>query len=193
MRHVLAGWIGSLVAGGALLVVTAPARADSLSLDLNDDAARVTFERPFAASKTRIDGSWLHHQERGDALSLGLHITGNAASQARPVNAGLGGRVYYVNADRADVDGVVLAVGGFVDGKLPNYDRIGFGAHVYFAPDVLAFGDASQFTDLSVHASYSVLRQGEVYLGLRNVQGEFDNRGDVTIDTGLMLGFRLNF
>lgn len=169
------------------------AAADSLALDLNDDAARLTFEHPFAQRNIRVDGSWLHHQDRGDAVAVGFHVTGNAATAARPVNAGLGGRLYYVNADRANADGALLGLGGFFDAKLPDYDRIGFGGHLYFAPDVLAFGDAKDFFDISVHASYAVLRQGDVYLGLRNVQGEFKNAGDVTVDTGLMLGFRLNF
>lgn len=177
----------------AVLLVSPGAGADSLSLDLNDDAARVTYERPFSARKTRVDASWLHHQDRGDVLAVGFHITGNAATQARPINAGLGGRLYFIDAKRADADGAVLGIGGFFDAKLPDYDRIGFGGHLYFAPDVLAFGDADDFFDVSLHASYAVLRQGDIYLGVRNVQGSFEDGGDVTIDTGLMLGFRLNF
>lgn len=181
------------IAVTVLTVAGTGASADTLDLDLNDDAARVTFAHPYEARKTRVDASWLHHQDRGDVLSLGFHITGNAATQARPINAGIGGRVIYMDADGVDLSGSALAVGGFFDAKMPNYDRIGVGGHLYYAPDVLAFGDASEYVDISIKATYAVLRQGDVYLGLRNVRGEFDQRGAQSFDTGLHLGFRLNF
>ncbi|MFK8014683.1 MAG: YfaZ family outer membrane protein [Gammaproteobacteria bacterium] len=169
------------------------AQADRLDLDLNDDAARLTYSHPFEARKTQIDGSWLHHQDRGDVVAVGFHITGNAASQERPINAGLGGRVMYLDASGFDATGSALAVGGFFDAKIPNYNRFGVGGHLYFAPDVLAFGDSSEVLDLSVHGSYSILRQGEVYVGLRNVRSDFKGGGSLNFDTGLHVGFRLNF
>lgn len=182
------------VAVAVLAAFAAPATAaDSLSLDINDDAARLTWNHAYPARNMAADLSVLHHQDRGTALSAGFHITGNAASESRPVNAGIGGRLYYVDADRANRDGTALAVGGFFDAKLPNWDRVGFGGHLYYAPDVLGFGDLEELTDLSLHVSYSVVREGDIYLGVRNVKGDFTNRGDVTIDTGMFVGFRLNF
>lgn len=179
---------------GAMLVAAVSAHADRLDLDLNGDAARLTYAHPFEARKTSLDASLLHHQDRGDVLAVGFHITGNAATQERPVNAGLGGRLYYADADGLqDGSGGALAVGGFFDAKIPNYNRFGVGGHAYFAPDVLAFGDATQVIDISVHASYAVLRQGDVYVGVRNVNVDYDEAGSRTFDTGFHIGFRLNF
>ncbi len=176
-----------------LTLAGASATADTLDLDLNDDAARVTYAHAYEVRKTRVDASWLHHQDRGDVLSLGFHITGNAATQERPVNAGIGGRVIYMDAEGVDLSGSALAVGGFFDAKIPSYNRIGIGGHLYYAPDVIAFGDATEFVDVSIQATYAVLRQGDVYLGLRSVRGEFDQGGSQSFDTGLHIGFRLNF
>lgn len=167
--------------------------ADQLALDLNDDAARLTFAHPFEARKTQVDASWLHHQDRGDVLAVGFHLTGNAATQARPINAGVGGRIMYVDADGSSRSGGGLALGGFFDAKIPEYNRIGLGGHIYYAPDVLAFGDAKDVLDISVHASYAILRDGDLYVGLRNVKSDFDGGGTQTFDTGLHVGFRLNF
>ena len=75
----------------------------------------------------------------------------------------------------------------------PTYDRVGFGGHVYYAPDVLGFGDVDDLVDISARVTWSVLREGDVYLGVRNVKGDFGNRGEATLDTGLHIGFILNF
>ncbi|MFK7888428.1 MAG: YfaZ family outer membrane protein [Gammaproteobacteria bacterium] len=186
-------WTQLAALGVASLAATS-AQADRLDLDLNDDAARLTYSRAIEARKISIDGSWLHHQDRGDVIAAGFHITGNAATQERPVNAGLGGRLMYADASGfSDGSGGGIAIGGFFDAKIPNYNRFGVGGHAYFAPDVLAFGDATQLLDISLHASYSVLRQGDVYVGIRNVNVDFDDAGSQTFDTGLHIGFRLNF
>ena len=72
-------------------------------------------------------------------------------------------------------------------------NRFGLGADLYIAPDVLAFGDAEQYLQISGHVSYNVIRDGHVFLGVRNVKGEFDDSPDITFDTGLHIGFRLKF
>jgi hypothetical protein len=192
--RILSRWLKTALLGG-VCAMALTAKADRLDLDLNDDAARLTFSHPFEARKTSVDASWLHHQDRGDVLAVGFHITGNAATQERPVNAGLGGRLVYADASNFgdDPNGGAIAIGGFFDAKIPNYNRFGVGGHAYFAPDVLTFGDATQVLDISVHASYSVLRQGDIYVGLRNLNVDFDQSGSRTFDTGLHIGFRLNF
>ena len=192
--------VGNFVTFGRAMAVLAAApglaavaAADTLSLDLNNDAARLSYAHTVEGRNMRLDASWLHHQDNGDVLSTGFHVTGNAATESRPVNAGVGGRVYYVDSDAADADGTALAIGGFFDAKLPTYDRIGFGGHAYYAPDVLAFGDADDLLDISVHASYSIVRQADAYAGLRSVKADFDGGGEVTIDTGLFVGVTLKF
>ncbi len=198
MTRRMVGTIRTRGLAALLLCATLPfgsaARGDnSLSLDLNDDAARLTYARTLDNDTMRVDASWLHHQDNGNAASVGFHITGNAATESRPVNAGIGGRLYLVDAEDADADGQALAVGGFFEAKLPTYDRVGFGGHVYYAPDVLGFGDVDDLFDISARVTWSVLREGDVYLGVRNVKGDFGNRGEATLDTGLHIGFILNF
>lgn len=186
----------TLVAGIFVVFSHHSAHADSLSLDLNDDAARISWASLREPRNIRFDASLLHHQDRGNVVSGGFHITGNAATQSRPINAGLGGRLYWAGSDSSisgDRDGFALAVGGFFEAKVPNYDRLGFGGHVYFAPDVLAFGDMKQLSDISFFGSYSVLRQGDIYLGIRNVKADYSGLGDFTFDTGVHVGFTLNF
>ncbi len=205
---------------GAAAATPVFAQDSSVSLDLNDDAVRLSWQQFRPERQFSFEASAFNHQDRGTIATVGFHITGNAATKARPISAGLGGRLVYADAERIAGTGVIvdpaldplsvpgngiiatgissqngyaLAVGGFFRGQIPNYDRIGFGGHLYFAPDVLAFGDMEEFSDLWLYGSYSVLRNGDLYIGARSLKADFKGRGDYNFDTGLHAGFTLKF
>lgn len=194
----------SSLALSAITMAPVYAQESSISLDLNDDAVRLSWQQFRPTRQLSYGASAFNHQDRGTVLTAGFHITGNAATKARPINAGLGGRIVYADAESIgnstspglsipSENGYALAVGGFFKGQIPNYDRIGFGGHVYFAPDVLAFGDMEEFVDLWLYGSYSVLRNGDVYIGGRSLKADYSGRGDYNFDTGLHAGFILKF
>jgi hypothetical protein len=58
---------------------------------------------------------------------------------------------------------------------------------------VLSFGDSDEFYEVEAWAGYSVLRDGEVYLGWRRIKTDFDDDGDTMIDTGFHVGLRVRF
>ena len=177
----------------ALLLCCPLAVANGLDLNVNNDAVRLTADFDLSNNLV-VDGSWLHHQDRGNVLGAGLHLTGAATGGSNPVHAGLGGRLLWVDSDVGNRDdGQVLAIGGFVTYTLPDYNRFVVGGSLYYAPDVLSFGDATRYTEYNAWAGYSVLRQGQVYLGVRGVSADFKRSDSVTIDTGLHLGLRLRF
>ncbi len=196
----------------AAVMVAAPTFSDSLDLNLNDDAARLTFARAIYDEKLEFDAGWLHHQDRGDLLSVSLGRIGEAGGGSQSVTAAIGGRLYAMSPDLVnpgmveelvgdavilrpidtDQDGFALGVGGFFRMKLAGYDRIGFSGHGYFAPDVLAFGDSKDLIEVAGRVTYSIIREADVYLGIRYIKAGFEDI-DVSYDTGLHLGIRLEF
>ncbi|MEM7081956.1 MAG: YfaZ family outer membrane protein [Pseudomonadota bacterium] len=205
-------WVskGAMAAAVSLSLVgsmAASAQTATLGLDINDDAVRLSWQQSPSTRQIAFGASAFNHQDRGTVITGDFHIIGNAATKARPVAAGLGGRVVYANTDLDNLptiaivpppsspteDGYALSIGGYFSGQLPNYDRIGYGGHLYFSPDVLAFGDLEEFADLWLYGSYSVLRNGDVYIGARTLKGDFKLRGDFNFDTGVHIGFRLKF
>jgi hypothetical protein len=176
-----------------LLAFSPAVAANGLDLNVSDNAARITVE--FDLSNNLVaDGSWFHHQDRGNVLGGGLHVTGAATGGRDPLRAGLGGRLLWVDSSIKGKDsGQVLPIGGFVNYTLPEYNRFVLGGSVYFAPDVLSFGDVTQYLEYNAWAGYSVLRQGQIYLGLRGIRAEFEESPSVTLDNGLHLGLRLQF
>ena len=177
----------------AMILFSPLVAANGLDLNLNNDAARLTGE--FDLSNNLVaDASWLHHQDRGNVAGGGLHLTGDATGGRNPVRAGLGGRLLWLDSDVGNRDdGQALAIGGFMAYTLPEYDRFAVGGSLYYAPDVLSFGDATRYTEYNAWAGYSVLREGQVYLGVRGVSADFKRSNSVTIDTGLHVGLRLRF
>lgn len=177
----------------ALLAFSPAVAANGLDLNVSDHAARITAEFDFSNNLV-ADGSWFHHQDRGNVLGAGLHVTGAASGGRDPLRAGLGGRLLWVDSSIKGKDsGQVLPIGGFVNYTLPEYNRFVLGGSLYFAPDVLSFGDVTQYLEYNAWAGYSVLRQGQIYLGLRGIRAEFERSPSVTFDNGLHLGLRLRF
>ncbi|MEN7343793.1 MAG: YfaZ family outer membrane protein [Pseudomonadota bacterium] len=180
----------------AVLILAATAssgHAAELDLNLNDDAARLSFASDVTARKLRYDIGWLHHQDRGDVIHAGLHLTGEASGGQSPVIGGLGGKLFIIDSSIFNQDAVALGIGGFVRYTLPEYNRINLYGHAYFAPDVLAFGDGDQYQELEARIGYNVLREADVYIGLRYVSVGFDSGPEATIDNGLVAGIQLRF
>lgn len=178
----------------AVIALAAPAAmAAELDLNLNDDAAKLSYAADVSERNLRVDAGALHHQDRGDVLHVGLNLTGEASGGANPVTGGLGGRIIYADADLNDRDAVYLGIGGFLRYTLPEYNRFSIYGHVYYAPDVLAFGKGDRYQELEARVSYNVLRQADVYLGVRYANARFRNAGSQTIDNGLHVGIQLRF
>ncbi|MEM7612299.1 MAG: YfaZ family outer membrane protein [Pseudomonadota bacterium] len=180
------------------LLATAPylasqAMAAELDLNLNDDAARLTYAWDISPRDLRLDAGWLHHQDRGDVINFGLHLTGEASGGSNPLEGGLGGKLFYVDPDSVGLDATAVALGGFLKYTLPDYDRINAYAHVYFAPDVLVFGDGERYQEFEARIGYNVLREADIYLGMRYSNIRFEPGGSVTMDNGLHAGIQLRF
>ena len=168
------------------------AEADYLDLNLNDDAAMLSYGHDLSGRKLRIEGSWLHHQDRGDIAGIGLQLVDFASGGSNPLTAGIGIKAFFINPD-FDLDGGALGLGGSVEYTLPQSNRIGLEGHLYFAPDVVAFGDVSQYLEVSARVRYNILRDADLYIGLRNNNVEFDGGGSFSIDTGFHVGIKIRF
>lgn len=166
-----------------------PAAAASLDLNLSDEAVWLGYTGAVGAAALEWSIGALHHKDSGDVAALGLHVSGSPATS---VSAGIGGKLFYV--DEEDLDGGALGIGGFVRFGLAGEDRLGFGGHAYYAPEVTSYSGLEEYGELGVRVDYRILDQAAVYVGYREVQAEFEEVPDsVTIDSGLHFGFELTF
>ena len=180
-----------------LCLSAAPAFAQTtgkaLDVNLNNDAVRLGFSWRLGDPKYLAELGWLYNQDKGDVLHGSFHLVDAASGSGTALQAGLGVRLVHTRTDPSTFDGTVLAVGGFARYTLPNANRYNVGGYGYFAPDVTSFGDQTEYYELGVRLGYSVLRDGDVYLGLRRIQAKYKDFGKFTFDSGLHAGFEIRF
>ena len=171
--------------------MTPTAQAAQLDFDLSDKAAR--FDYLFKLTDTGLSGNvnLLHHEDDGDLLALGVVLVGDAAEGKEPLTAGLGLRAIIIDANVAG-DGTGLAIGGFVRYVFPDFNRFALGGDAYIAPSVTSFGDLNRYFEYSLRGEYRLTKNAGMYLGAREVQGDF-GFGNTTIDDGLFVGISLEF
>ncbi|MDJ0699278.1 MAG: YfaZ family outer membrane protein [Woeseiaceae bacterium] len=174
-------------------IVSAQATARALDISLNDDMVDAGFTWRLGDNKLLADVGWLHNQDRGDVVGGGIHLVDAASAGDDPLQAGMGLRALYIDPDLSGDSGTAVALGGFVRYTLPGANRFNIGAHGYYAPDVVTFSDLSEFYEVGVRVGYNVLRDGDVFLGVRTVRAEFGDAGRLSLDSGLHIGFELRF
>ena len=180
-----------------LALVSLPAGATTLGLNLSNNSVRGLYSRPLGTynrwGTPYFGAGALYSGDRSTKMvHLGLQMTGDANAQQLLMRVGLGGRLYYADSDAGN--GAALGLGGHFTAKLPRYNRISLRARAFFAPNVLAFNDFSQFYEYGVDVDYQVLKRAYVYAGYRQVEAKLSRSGrTVPLDTGFLVGLRLGF
>ena len=165
----------------------------ALDVNLNSDAIRLGFSWRLGDPKFLAEVGWLYNEDRGDVIHGSFHLVDAASSSGSALQAGLGVRVVHTRTDPSVLDGTALALGGFARYTLPDANRYSIAGYGYYAPDITSFGDQSEYYELGVRVGFSVLRDGDVYLGLRRIQAEYDGRTSFRFDSGLHAGFEIRF
>jgi hypothetical protein len=180
-----------------LCVWAAPAFAQTtgkaLDVNLNSDAVRLGFSWRLGDPNYLAELGWLYNQDKGDVIHGSFHLVDMAGSSGTALQAGLGVRLVHTRTDPSILDGTALALGGFARYTLPRADRFNIGGYAYYAPDVTSFGDQTEYYEVGLRVGYSVLRAGDVYLGLRRIEADYKGFGGFTFDSGLHAGFELRF
>lgn len=183
-----------------LLLVAAPASAETLDLSLGENSARAALLGPLASLFGGIKGDYdvgLLVRPKTDEDYLQLHagamITGDAGARYFDAAAGLGARLLYIGAD--DDSGGAVALGGQFEARLPELDRVGFTGQAWYAPSATTFGEMDEYLELGGAIEYQVIRDSDafIYLGYRNINISTEEADDITVESGLRFGLRLVF
>ena len=182
----------------ALALASAAARAETVDLNLNNTTLHGDFSGPLnhliAGANGLYDvGGALG---RGDTHNLregyvGALITGDAGARPANVTAGLGLRL--VGMSLSGVSGGALGLGGQIEARLPQYNRLGTFCSAYWAPGVASTGDLNGYLEYAGSLDYQLIREASLYVGYRQIRIRGNNFPWGTVDTGFHAGIRLNF
>lgn len=176
------------------MLIATSAAATSLDVNLSTRALRLRLAQPLLANGLEIGGGWLHHTSHGDVFDLALHLVDFPEPGRGALQLGVGGKLLAIDEDHPNVEGVALALGGKVRYTWPTFNRFGIGADVYYAPNVSSGGDVKHYFEGALRAEYLILRNANVYVGVRTVRiGDGPHHENHNFDSGAFLGLRLSF
>jgi hypothetical protein len=192
MKRIIA-LLGALVGMAAV-----PAHAEILDVNLGQNSVRAALAGPLSHFITDMRGQYdvgvvIRPKASDDLLQahLGFLITGDVGAKVLDVAGGLGIRGVYVGRD-GDSGGAV-AVGGQLEARMPDFNRVGVSGYGYYAPSATSLGEVSRYLEYGGAVDYQVVRDAAVYVGWRNISYDIGNVGDVVADVGWRAGVRLTF
>lgn len=196
---------------GLLASLSSVASASIFDLNINDDSFRIAvggqLSKMFDVSKGQFDLGVL--SKRGDDNSgdltqghFGILLTGDAGAKQADVVAGLGVRFMGADGEKnfegmeVKVMGGAIGLGGQVEFRIPQINRLGAVMYAYGAPSATSISDIDRYTELGASIDYQVIRDASIYVGYRNIRYTVEVSGNdetLTMDTGFHAGLRLNF
>ncbi|MBF0219590.1 MAG: hypothetical protein HQL49_08700 [Gammaproteobacteria bacterium] len=176
----------------ALLLLPLYGRAELVDIDVHNEALRLNYQSNTLSTMQGLSGEvgLLYHENDKNIFHLGFAVQGENWSNQGVFHIGMGGRLYISNPDNYSL--YALGLGGWV--RFSPMKRLGIGAQIYHAPDIIASGDADNFTEAAVRIDYQMIPQAFIYIGHRYIESDIkDRRFTLELEDQTHLGFRLLF
>lgn len=174
------------------LICAGAVQAHTLDLSINNDAVALDYTTQIPKSELNLGAGLLHHEDLGDAYYGSLFVADNVNKQ-NGFLAGIGARYYFVDADEVDQDGTALGIGGFLNWDVPGVPNLSLRGDLYYAPEVLSFGEVEKFVDFSGRIQYRLIEQAWVYAGYRRARLSPEEGYNQNIEEGGMVGVMVWF
>ncbi|MFO1391199.1 MAG: YfaZ family outer membrane protein [Agitococcus sp.] len=176
----------------ALTCLSTYSFADSASLDLNNDALRLSYQHGLSKNYD-ADFSWTHVKDAGNTFAAGFMLTQVLNND---ISAQIGGKALFQQHDKLP-DGTAMAVGGSLRITPAANKNIALTGSLFFAPNVLSFGDMDNYQELEIRGEYTFSPQLVGYAGYRNNSADYDVNGtklkNVDLYDGVMIGAQFKF
>jgi len=172
-----------------LAITTLNSHATSLAIDIGNDVFSVEAGSKNLSQDSEFSVAMLHADDLHLYSLKGL-VTG-VLDQNENLEVALGGKVYFINYFNENIQG--LALGGEVSYKIPMHEKIQLHGSMYYVPSLLLTDDLDYLTDLTITASYQLLKNGTVYINYRNIQANHDSGFDLKMDNGFNIGLKFLF
>lgn len=179
-----------------LAVCSHMAMARTMDVNLSSDTAEFRFSvNPSGQGRfnnSELDLGMIYTTDDDFVGVLGIQVIGDTGSRSPGLKAGVGVKLFGGNTDK-DNDFVVITLGGSLRYNPPFLDRFDIRAYINYAPKIVSFMDADNFSYYGVRAGYEIMQEALVYVGYRRIELGPSKGSDETIDSGMNIGVEFYF
>lgn len=172
------------------------AAAQSLDVSLNDNSALFDYTASAASrggfGNTAADLGIYFTNTDDIMVMLGLQVVDGTGTGSPGLEAGVGAKLFALRAD-AKQDIFALTLGGELHYTPASLSRVAVLAQLFYAPDIVTFGDGRQFIYATARVGYLVMQRAEIYFGFRRVETELVSRVNLGIESGPHIGLQVTF
>jgi len=188
----------------SLLALSPAAFADSMNINLNNNAAQFQFgasASDYIEGDSEFQGGILYNDANNLFFDAGIMVNGGDGDGSSPgLNVSIGAKGVFgsINAVPPAAAGTTdtvsaIAIGGELAFVLPTPTRIALVGQYYGSPKIMAFADAERFNQLGLRLEFEASPQANVYLGYREIGFGIKGRGSETLDKGTAVGVIVSF
>lgn len=180
-----------LLAGAASLCFSQQTAARDLEVSLGNDTASAQINFLDNNREIALAAGYTYHEGERHIINLDFHAQGRVAMLNLPTTAGVG--IQAIGFDDGNLEGAAVGLGGFLKVNIPRVPGLSVSAEAHFAPAVVSFDDAEDLTSLGAKVGYRLIRNAEIFAGYRYLKADVDNRSDLKLDKGGLVGLRILF
>ncbi len=173
--------------------------ADALDINLSNDVAHFQYLATMGdvgGGKSEGHLGILYNNANSKLIDVGL-VVSNSGDSAAVASLGLGIKVISSRIEK--MNSLNLAIGGLIHISPADDRKFGIIGQLYYAPDIVTFGDAERYIETGVRMEYELMPKAAVYIGYRKI--EFDLNVlptpapsvNVEVDEGVHIGVRIAF
>jgi hypothetical protein len=197
----------SLIASLLSFVVVTAVQARGLDISLGNETAQLSYLYE-SSGQIGIGGSDLGvgflFNENDDVLfNGGILVTGSSLGQSRAFQAGVGVKGFAGALDDPetadepidpDNDTVsAIGIGGKLAYILPARTPLSISIEAYIAPEVTAFSDNEGLVEALFRFEVEIAPTTRFFVGYRELEVEFENGDEYSVDESGHLGIRFSF
>jgi hypothetical protein len=185
-----------------LLVLSPAVFADSLDINMNNNAAAFKFgssASDIIQGDSELQAGALYNDVNNLFFDAGVMVKGGGEDNAPGISAGVGAKVVYGTmpgtkaTNNNSINGAGIAVGGTLTLAFPTESRVAIVGEYYASPKIMAFADAERFNQFGARLEVGVSPQASVYLGYREIGFGVKSYGSVVLDRGTHIGVHVMF
>lgn len=193
--------LSSRVLALSLLLLSPAAFADSLDVNLNNNAAQFKFNSSasdFIEGNSEIHGGVLYNDVNNLFFDAGLIVRGGGEESSPGLSVGVGvkgvfGSIHPTASPNTVNTVSAIGVGGELVFALPTPSRVAVVGEYFASPKIMSFADSERFNQFGVRLEVEVSPQANVYVGYREIGFGIKGSGSVSLDKGTHFGVVVSF